>query len=391
VLPRVGLDTLAGRKRGRDLIHHRVGDAARGQVTHHLEILIPVEQPGLRWRAVPAGPAELLVVPVERGRRVTVHHPAHVRLVDSHPERDRGRDDAGRPVHERGHRLMPRAGGQPGVVERYPLACRCQRVVCRLGAGVRRRVDDPLPIESGHRPQQLVLLVGDAARAVRRQVNVRPVKVADHHLWIAQPEPPHDFPPHRRRGGRGQGKPDGCADRLGLCSEQHVVRAEVAAPLADQVRFVNSEKTRLSAPQRLAGLLVRQLLRRKEDKRIGIARGQQRRSACARGLLGVQDDRPQAGRTQVGELIILQCDQRRDDHRGPRSQHPRQLVDRRFPAAGRQQGQHVAVSGQRFDRAQLPGTKPGKAQALTRELLDHGSAQPTARSQPARTAVIPRP
>jgi hypothetical protein len=92
-------------------------------------------------------------------------------------------------------------------------------------------------------------------------MEVRPVEVAHHHHGIAQVKPPHDFLPHRRRGGRGQGQADRCADRVGLRAEQHVVRAEVVAPLADQRRFVNREQARLRALQRLAGLAVGQLLR----------------------------------------------------------------------------------------------------------------------------------
>jgi len=51
------------------------------------------------------------------------------------------------------------------------------------------------------------------------------------------------------------------ADRLGLRAEPHVVRAEVATPLADQVRLVHHEQARPRALHRLAGLRVRQLLR----------------------------------------------------------------------------------------------------------------------------------
>ena len=100
-------------------------------------------------------------------------------------------------------------------------------------------------------------------------------------------------------------------------------------------------------------------------------------SAAARAagrLLRVEHDGPQAGRLQVGELVVLQRDQRRDDDRRPGPQQPGQLVDRRLPAAGRQHGQHVAAGGQRLGRAQLPGTKPLEAETLARELLDHGSA-----------------
>ena len=248
VLPRTGparlARLLARRERGRDVGDGPDGDTARGQVARGVEVLVPVQQPGLRGRAVPAGPPELLVVRVQRGRRIGVQHPAHVRLVDPHAERDRGHDDAGRAAEERGHRVVPLAPGQPGVVERHPLACFGERVVRRLRAGVRRRIDNPRACEPVRRADKLLPLVGDRARAVHRQVDVRPVEVADHHHGIAQAEPPHDLLPYRRRGRRGQRQPDRRADRLGLRAEPHVVGPEVVAPLADQVRLVHGEQPR---------------------------------------------------------------------------------------------------------------------------------------------------
>jgi hypothetical protein len=98
LLPCAWPGMLTGRERGRDPRDGLAGDAALGQVTRRLEVLEAVEQPRVRWLAVPARAAELLVVRVGRGRRVGVQHPAHVRLVDPHAERDRRRDDAGRAV-----------------------------------------------------------------------------------------------------------------------------------------------------------------------------------------------------------------------------------------------------------------------------------------------------
>ena len=244
-----------------------------------------------------------------------------------------------------------------------------------LRAGVRRRVDDPRAGEPGRRADKLLLLVGGRARAVHRQVDVRPVEVADHHHGIAQAEPPHDLLPHRRRGRRGQRQPDRRADRLGLRAEPHVVGPEVVAPLADQVRLVHGEQPRPRPLERSPGLGVRQLLRGQEDERTRVTRGEQRRRARTRRLLRVEHDRRQASRLQVRELVVLQRDQRRDDDRRPRSEHPGQLVDRRLPAAGGQHGQHVAAAGQRLRRTQLSRTQLLEAEPLTGELLDHGSAR----------------
>ena len=83
---------------------------------------------------------------------------------------------------------------KPSVVERHPLACRRERVVCRLRAGVRRGIHDPRARELARRVHELALLLSrDRARVVRRQMDMRPVEVADHHLGIAQAEPPDDL------------------------------------------------------------------------------------------------------------------------------------------------------------------------------------------------------
>jgi hypothetical protein len=217
------------------------------------------------------------------------------------------------------------------VIQRHPLPGRLKCIVGRLRAGVRRRVDDPRPGELPRGADQFALLVSNGGHVPRRQMELRPVEVADHHYRIAQAEAGDDLLPHRRRGGRGQRQPDRRPERVGLRAEQQVIGPEVAAPLADQVSLVHREQ-----------------------------------------------HRPQPRRPQVGQLIVLQRDQRRDDDGRPRPQHPGQLVDRRLAAAGRQHGQHITPAGQRLHRAQLPGTKLPEAQPLPCQLLDHANTGPNA-------------
>ena len=77
------------------------------------EILGPVQKARIGRLPVAAGAAELLVVRVERGRRVGMQHPAHVGLVDAHPERHRRGDDAGGAVEECRHRPRRSFGVSP--------------------------------------------------------------------------------------------------------------------------------------------------------------------------------------------------------------------------------------------------------------------------------------
>ena len=169
---------------------------------------------------------------------------------------------------------------------------------------------------------------------------------------IAQAEPPDDLLPDRGRRGRGQREADRRAERLGLRAQHHVVGPEIVTPLADQVRLVDREQARARAP--LSVSRVSSLASCSGDRNTNVselARGQQRRRPLPGRLPRVQHDRVQAGRAQVGELIVLERDQRRDDDGRARPQQPGQLVDGRLPGPGRQHGQHVAARDQRLDRA----------------------------------------
>ena len=103
----------------------------------------PVEQPGVGRLAVAAGAAELLVVGVERAGDVRVQDPAHVRLVDAHPERDGGADDPSGAAEERVHPSAALRGGEAGVIQGRAVSGREQHVPRELGARARGRVDDP--------------------------------------------------------------------------------------------------------------------------------------------------------------------------------------------------------------------------------------------------------
>src|ERR1700722_6163992 len=63
--PGAGPGPLPGRGPGRGLRHGRAGDASRDQVARHLEIVVAVPQPHLRWPGVPAGAPDLLVIRIQ--------------------------------------------------------------------------------------------------------------------------------------------------------------------------------------------------------------------------------------------------------------------------------------------------------------------------------------
>jgi hypothetical protein len=83
-------------------------------------------------------------------------------------------------------------------------------------AGVGGGVDDPPAAELARGLCDQPRLVRGRARALHRELDVRAVEVADHLLGLAQPEPPADLAPHRRRSGRGERDPHACAELIGL-------------------------------------------------------------------------------------------------------------------------------------------------------------------------------
>ena len=185
------------------------------------------------------------------------------------------------------------------------MAGRGEHVVRRLRARVRRCVDDARARELTRGALELAVFLGHRAGTPRGQLDVRTIEIADHHLGVAQAKAPADLQSHRKCRGRGQGDANGRLEGVCLCGKTHVVGAKVVAPLADQVRLVDDEESRSCTTQRVPRLHVRQLLRRDEDERVGVAGGNERVRPCTSGLLRVQDNRVEARRAEMGELVVL--------------------------------------------------------------------------------------
>ena len=106
-----------GEHLGGDLEHLVHPQLARpGEEAAQADVLGAVEEHGAGGLAVAAGPADLLVVGVDRLADVGVEDEAHVRLVDAHPERDR-RDDTSQLSSMKPSCVSSRsAAAEPGVV-----------------------------------------------------------------------------------------------------------------------------------------------------------------------------------------------------------------------------------------------------------------------------------
>ena len=192
-------------------------------------------------------------------------------------------------------------------------------------------------------------------------------------------------PPHRRRSRRGERDPHAGAELVRLRAEPQVVGAEVLSPLTHKVRLVDHEQPRPGAPHGVAGLVVGELLRREEDELVWSTGLDERCRPRTRRLRRVQDRRRQPGRAQVGELVVLERDQRRHDDGGAAAQQAGELVDRRLPAAGRQDREHVPPGGTRGDRLLLAGPQPLEPEPRPRQLAD--CLRPVHASQAARPSV----
>ena len=206
-----------------------------------------VDQHALRFEAVAAGPPGLLLVVLERLGRPGVHHEAHVRPIDAHPERHGGDDDVRMLVEER--ILVPAAlvVGQAGVIGARPHSRFDQPGRERVDLPARRAVDDPgLAAMAAEDVGQLALELGAGEHAVNQ---VRPIERSDQLDMVAQPQLPDDVAAHARGRGGGVGVQAEVGEQAAQPPELAVLRAEIMPPLADAMRLVDRhERRRCSAP-----------------------------------------------------------------------------------------------------------------------------------------------
>ena len=192
---------------------------ARGQEPLQVQVLRVVQQ-GHRGRvAVPARPADLLVVGVERGGGGGVHHEPDVRLVDAHPERRRRDHHVELAVEEpRVHRVAVGAL-HPGVVGRRPHAAGAQLLDVGHGVLAGGAVDQADPVRRAL-PRQLDRPLDDLAppqvvvvEQVRGEVQFGAVEGGDDLGRVAQPQPGRDVGAGRGSGRRGQRDDRRCPSR----------------------------------------------------------------------------------------------------------------------------------------------------------------------------------
>ncbi len=235
--------------RGGDGEEVLVGHPTGGEESVEPQVGVAEEQLDVgRFAVAPRAP-DLLVVRVDRARRLGVGDPADARFVDAHPEGDGGDDDPVLIGEETVLDLAALPGRQTGVVRLRGHAGVLEVSGQVFGVVMGRDVHDARSARGSDVAQQaavLGLLVGEGED---REIEVRPIESADHHGRAAHLQPVDDLLAHRWGGGGGQREdrwPPHRADRGG---EPQVVGPEVLSPLADQVGLVDSHQLAAGTPR----------------------------------------------------------------------------------------------------------------------------------------------
>eukprot|EP00968_Pinguiococcus_pyrenoidosus_P024769 scaffold5039_cov255-Pinguiococcus_pyrenoidosus.AAC.7 len=350
------------------------------QLLHFGHILLPVEQEAIRWQAVSACPAGLLIVSFDALRERGVAHVSDVRLVDAHAVGNRRADDADLALLPLELHQLPLAARLSGVVvvRRYAIRSEEVRGVFRVLLG--HAVDDAslilahavvlhadvvedllLPLRSGS------LLVPHGETQVRAVEGVHEDQRAFHLERL------HDRCPDSRRGG-GRHRQNGDVGKLlAQLAQLAVVRAEVVAPLRHAVRLVHHDPSKQSLRSQRLRRHVQQLqpglhalsgevevrFHLANDLRWAEGRNVSRWDASVR-LPRVQQRR---------DLVHDQRDQRGDDHREALAEHRRQLERERLATAGGHDQKDVSLGECAQNGVELPSAEVLEAPELSERVL----------------------
>ncbi len=358
--------------------------AAVGQLAVHLEHLPPADEVGARInehalsrQPVAARASRFLLVVLGRSRRARVHHEAHVRAIDPHPERDGGDHDVDALVEERF--LIPAAHivGQPGVVRRRPQAFSLQPDGQRLDFTARSAIDNAgLARVAFENLQKLAMEIAAAQDAVGQ---VRPVERTDEDRRILQTQLGNNVAADALGRGRRERVQRHVGKIVAQAAELPVLGTKIVAPLADAVRFVDGDEPHAGllqhAAKPLAPLAHQPLRRHVQQTALVVAQARQHRVAFVGCQRAVQIRGRHAVDAQAVDLILHQRNQRRDDQGEAESLRPvrrdapcarrvrretherRRLETQRLPAAGRQHDDAVASGEDGLHRFALQRTE----------------------------------
>ena len=233
----------------------------------------------------------------------------------------------------------------------------------RLDLAARRAVDDAgfvlVPRED---VEQLLVQVPAAQHAIHE---VRAIERPDEHQRRLQPQLRDDIAPHAFGGGRREGVERHAGKILAQPSELAILRAEIMAPLADAVRFVDRDERQVRLlqhpPQRQAPLADDPLGRHVQQPAPPLAHAREHLVALVRQQRAVQERRRDPVDAQAVDLILHQRDERRHDEAEPVGRDRRRLEAQRLAATGREHDDAVARLQNRVHRLALERTEFRKA------------------------------
>ncbi|MNF56789.1 hypothetical protein D3C84_382900 [compost metagenome] len=318
----------------------------------------------------------------------------HVGLVDAHAEGNGGDHDQPFLVEEALLVMGPQVVGQACVVGQRREALLGEEGRHLLHLLARHAVDDAgVATAFGEEAQQLLarLVLGDDAVK-----DVRPVEAGEEALGVLQVQAlDHLLAGTHVRGG-GQRHARHIGEELGQLPQLQVLGAEIVAPLGHAVGFVDREQADLKTLQESQHARLHQALGR-EIEQLDLA------AADALGDIplglgregGVQRYRRYAQFVQGGDLVVHQCDQRRNHHRQPFAQQCWHLKTEGLAAAGRHQHQGIAPGRHAFDDRGLVAAESVVAEYVFEDalcLVEHGGLRnkPRIIRQPQRQKC-PRP
>ncbi|VVO45103.1 hypothetical protein PS710_06569 [Pseudomonas fluorescens] len=376
------------------LLQTLVAFVALGVLQHLLEhhhVLQAVGHPGIRRQTVTAAATGFLVIRFKGFGQIEVSDEAHVGLIDAHAECHGGDHDQAFLVEEAFLVVGPGIVGQTGVIgqRREPLFAEEHRDFVDLLA--RQAIDDAgIAAPFGQEREQLLarLLLGHDTVE-----NVRAVEAREETLGVLQMQAIDDFFPGALVGGRGQGDARDMGEQLRQLAQLQVFAAEVVAPLGHAMRFIDSEQGDVKALQERQHARLNQALGRQIEHlhftaldpggQVPLLLGAQCGVECSRG-----DTQFFEGR----DLIVHQCDQRRDHHRQAFAQQGRHLEAQGLAAAGRHQHQGVAAAGHALNDCTLAATETVVAEDVLEDalsLFEHKNSR-NHQKHPCKTGSEPR-
>ncbi len=317
----------------------------------------------MRGPPVPPGAADLLLVVLERLRKVVMEHRADVGFVDAHPEGDRGDDDVAPPFHEiilRGVAHLRRHSRMvgPGAKSRlHQIPGHAFRRVLQGDVNHRRKTPgffqalqkQPRPVAGGNRRD--------------RQMQVRAAERGLNMIAGFDSKPAPDFLRHLRRGRGGERQHTRDAEFFRHFGESQIFGTEIVAPLRDAVRLVDRQQRDLGAPDRKEERLAQKPLGRDVEQfetppgDLLVDLRELRRVES-----GIETRRRDAPRRQCVDLVLHQGDQRRNHQRCSLEQHRRKLIADRFAAARRQNPKRRPPVHQGLHNLPLAGPETGMAE-----------------------------